>query len=895
MTEFDLSDPQTKNPSGVEQLQPVDKAIPTPGLTPRPVGSLPVNGRIRETEQQILGAKDSPVTQQPPSINGYAPANDSTRPEVAPPPPTPLQLQQALQTQWLLVKQWLSLLVTDTETCKQLTEKIGSFPSLPLPEQHEIASTIANLSESAGRLQNAKTLFSNVQKRTQIETAFAVIHGPTAGKRYFREITDLIQQQIPISGSSVGESLDRLRQTIYLFSHPEKMTVLQRTRLMAGTEHQLNNALKEVTKWNEQLQEKLNRENPKATRYPDAARAELQKIQSAYDSAKKHIDAFKTSGKGYQSIQQEIKNLTTQLRAHAKTVETRLKNEQFDAHSKLHSVMEQATKTYSANVQEYLKPQVQKLNELRDAYRKRPTPETLTEYGRKVGELWTGYSAVVNQETVAAHQSVERLEILAGVTRFVRDGSLAVGAALVPGAQGASVLSAGAALASLGALKTTLSLLDSEGSVSRGHRGLLRQFAIDQGTTFLSAAGGAMSSLNALKLGAGAYGVLGAGARQAGVNVALDTTTRLLDGQEITKGGVVGAAVGGLVTPGIARAAAVRLPDNRGIQVASDMVASTATAAGIQVVTNAGDGRDLTSGVLLTAVTNAAMAAASGAMAAGNPLRRLNPSGSHTALDIQRNNIRQNGYSEDPHLIVRNSQAFPRQDYLLASHNALRYFDEAFWRDSRSFTPQSFTEMNAEMHQLSNYNNSFGQPHSAEPGALRPAECYNFRWLAHDYTNMVLKHFNLNPAPIKESTAGGLVQIRGIPTEHLPLNFRYMDLVGHAYPHGSSLPHYYKEGAKILSKIKGKLQAGNSGPEVWGQIGDYYHLMVNARPYDQINNSLFMNQANYLLRLSGHPGISHHWIDHIFTRIPQETARLLWPKILNKEVPKPEFFGITID
>ena len=79
------------------------------------------------------------------------------------------------------------------------------------------------------------------------------------------------------------------------------------------------------------------------------------------------------------------------------------------------------------------------------------------------------------------------------------------------------------------------------------------------------------------------------------------------------------------------------------------------------------------------------------------------------------------------------------------------------------------------------------------------------------------------------------------------------------------------------------------------EIGQYYHVMVNARPYDQVNNSVFFNQTNYLLKLTGHIGISTGDLDHVMMRMSSSQMQAFWPHVLAGEVPNAKALGIIVN
>ena len=93
------------------------------------------------------------------------------------------------------------------------------------------------------------------------------------------------------------------------------------------------------------------------------------------------------------------------------------------------------------------------------------------------------------------------------------------------------------------------------------------------------------------------------------------------------------------------------------------------------------------------------------------------------------------------------------------------------------------------------------------------------------------------------------VNLKGIPKEHRPL-----DYTGgfHIYPDGKILTKYYykemhrtaKEAVKLIDKSAWERR-------ILEKLAEHYQYAANARPYGQINNSLFMNEVNTLLSKAG--------------------------------------------
>jgi hypothetical protein len=132
----------------------------------------------------------------------------------------------------------------------------------------------------------------------------------------------------------------------------------------------------------------------------------------------------------------------------------------------------------------------------------------------------------------------------------------------------------------------------------------------------------------------------------------------------------------------------------------------------------------------------------------------------------------------------------------------------------------------------------------------------------------------------------GDLEIRGIPRDDLPRNQDGQHLCP---PGAEHLDAYFDRAARFAERVR-LARRGTTRAFDW--IADFYHTMANARPFPFTNNSLFMTQANYLLRLHGHEGLSHGYLDHLAQRTTPAQFRLIFRAALRGELPRPEALGI---
>ncbi len=102
----------------------------------------------------------------------------------------------------------------------------------------------------------------------------------------------------------------------------------------------------------------------------------------------------------------------------------------------------------------------------------------------------------------------------------------------------------------------------------------------------------------------------------------------------------------------------------------------------------------------------------------------------------------------------------------------------------------------------------------------------------------------------------------------------------HNYPEWLIIWNYYEAWLKHLNFF---LKTKNID-----YLSDYYHTMINARPYWQVNQSLFLNQVNILLWRIWHPPVKHGYIDHIAHRVNYLDFRKIFKKHINNNLPLPK-------
>lgn len=103
------------------------------------------------------------------------------------------------------------------------------------------------------------------------------------------------------------------------------------------------------------------------------------------------------------------------------------------------------------------------------------------------------------------------------------------------------------------------------------------------------------------------------------------------------------------------------------------------------------------------------------------------------------------------------------------------------------------------------------------------------------------------------------VKLDGISEHFLP---RDIAGGGHVYPDGASLKtEYYAQMHRTAKEALELIESGASEKKILAKIAEHYQYAANARPYGQINNSLFMNEINSLLTKAGLNTMPHGQLD----------------------------------
>ena len=218
-------------------------------------------------------------------------------------------------------------------------------------------------------------------------------------------------------------------------------------------------------------------------------------------------------------------------------------------------------------------------------------------------------------------------------------------------------------------------------------------------------------------------------------------------------------------------------------------------------------------------------------------------------------------------------------DYIRTSREARQYLFDAIDSGKYSESLESYIETMNNMHIVSArgkngtsdwYSQVGDGSNNVNPGVIRGEGSFrNSRREEAGLIEDIAKKYG-DPYRVTQSSK---VKLTGIPDEYLPFDEAIGDLYYHYYPDGKSLNFYYKEMHRTSKEALNLI--ANTAPEreILSKIAEHYQYAANARPYGQINNSLFMNEINTMLTKAGLKTMPHGILDHAAQRLQPDTFK----------------------
>lgn len=146
--------------------------------------------------------------------------------------------------------------------------------------------------------------------------------------------------------------------------------------------------------------------------------------------------------------------------------------------------------------------------------------------------------------------------------------------------------------------------------------------------------------------------------------------------------------------------------------------------------------------------------------------------------------------------------------------------------------------------------------------------------------------------PLKKSTSQ--VDLPGITPTNQPGDVVVYDENGNRdpkygyqyfYPSGDSLNEYFAQMTAIGHEIEVAIKTGNlDTAQILHMIGQQYQYGACARPFNHVNNSIFMELANTQIKILGFKGVTHGLMDIAAQRMqPSNFARYFAARALGQE------------
>ena len=234
--------------------------------------------------------------------------------------------------------------------------------------------------------------------------------------------------------------------------------------------------------------------------------------------------------------------------------------------------------------------------------------------------------------------------------------------------------------------------------------------------------------------------------------------------------------------------------------------------------------------------------------------------------------------------------------YLQNAQAASALFAERIAAAAKPLDGAAFRALCEDMHEVActgptgttPYQTAHYRTDDVKPGVVREGFLHASRPHAAKYADLVTRHLGL-PPPVD-----GPVAVRALAGSSAAAPHNFVSGM-HFYPDGDLQP-YFDGAAKVLAEILRAPPApygvANASADVVDKIADYYHALVNARPFDQVNNSLFMSQVNVLLQRAGSRPVAHGFIDHVAQRLPGDSFRAVFRAHVQSKLPSPQAMGL---
>ena len=216
-------------------------------------------------------------------------------------------------------------------------------------------------------------------------------------------------------------------------------------------------------------------------------------------------------------------------------------------------------------------------------------------------------------------------------------------------------------------------------------------------------------------------------------------------------------------------------------------------------------------------------------------------------------------------------------NYVQTSVEAREYLQDAIVSGQYTDSFESYVQTMNNMHKVSatgrNGNNEWYSQAGNGSNSVNPGQIRGRGYMVNHRTNTAIEAEEIAKQygdSYRVETTKSQVNLKGIPDKYKPTDYNYGEHA-HQYPDGEGLGYYYKEMHRTAKETLDLINKGASEQKILKKIAEHYQYAANARPYGQINNSLFMNEINTLLQKAGLKTIPHGNLDQISMHLQPET------------------------
>lgn len=245
--------------------------------------------------------------------------------------------------------------------------------------------------------------------------------------------------------------------------------------------------------------------------------------------------------------------------------------------------------------------------------------------------------------------------------------------------------------------------------------------------------------------------------------------------------------------------------------------------------------------------------------------------------------------------------------YVENSKDVRHHFNKAIDDGSYLNSYESYVDTMNNAHKLAysgKNGNSFyykknGQTYVMDAGNWRQVDIDHRRdtsgyYFGRESVESIAKRYNdplANVLKTGDVAKTSRVNLKGIPEKYQPVDkwdcidfegFKYSEYIGHSYPPVESLQMYHKEMYRTAKETLNRIKNGESENRILESLAEHFQYAANARAYNQINNSLYMNEINTLLQRAGMRVMPHGNLDVVAQRLQPETFKQYFIDTYNK-------------